>query len=31
MNFIDAAQLEKLAHSLTKSGYGDYLLNLLKQ
>jgi glucose-1-phosphate thymidylyltransferase len=31
MNFIDAAQLEKLAHSLTKSGYGDYLLNLLRQ
>jgi glucose-1-phosphate thymidylyltransferase len=28
--FIDAAQLEKLAQPLLKSGYGDYLLNLLK-
>ena len=29
--FIDAAQLEKLAQSLLKSGYGDYLMNLLKR
>ncbi len=28
--FIDAAQLEKLAQPLLKSGYGNYLLNLLK-
>ena len=31
MNFIDAAQLKELAQPLTKSGYGDYLLNLLKR
>ncbi len=31
MGFIDAAQLEKLAHKYLKSGYGEYLLNLLKQ
>ena len=30
MGFIDAAQLEKIATTLTKSGYGNYLLNLLK-
>ncbi|MCI5080131.1 MAG: glucose-1-phosphate thymidylyltransferase RfbA [Saprospiraceae bacterium] len=30
MNFIDAAQLEKLGHKYIKSGYGEYLLNLLK-
>lgn len=30
MGFIDAAQLEKVAQPLTKSGYGQYLLNLLK-
>lgn len=29
MGFIDAAQLEKLAAPLKKSGYGDYLLNVL--
>ena len=29
--FIDAAQLEKLAASLSKSGYGDYLLQVLKE
>ncbi len=29
-NFIDAKQLEKLAQPLLKSGYGDYLLNILK-
>lgn len=28
--FIDAAQLKKLAKPLLKSGYGDYLMNLLK-
>lgn len=31
MKFIDAQQLEKLALPLQKSGYGTYLLNLLKQ
>lgn len=30
MNYIDAVQLRKLATSLQKSGYGQYLLNLLK-
>ena len=29
MGFIDAEQLEQLAHPLLKSGYGKYLLNLL--
>ncbi len=29
--FIDDAQLEKIAQPLLKSGYGSYLLNLLKQ
>lgn len=29
--FIDAAQLEKLAQPLAKSGYGQYLLALLKE
>jgi glucose-1-phosphate thymidylyltransferase len=29
--FIDAAQLEKLAHPIAKSGYGQYLLNLLRE
>jgi glucose-1-phosphate thymidylyltransferase len=28
--FIDSAQLEALAEPLRKSGYGDYLLNLLR-
>jgi glucose-1-phosphate thymidylyltransferase len=28
--FIDAAQLERLAKPLLKSGYGEYLLKLLK-
>jgi glucose-1-phosphate thymidylyltransferase len=28
---IDAAQLEALAKPLLKSGYGDYLMNLIKQ
>jgi len=31
MGFIDGARLEKLAQPLCKSGYGEYLLNLLKQ
>lgn len=30
MNFIDDAQLEQLGHKYIKSGYGEYLLNLLK-
>ena len=29
--FIDAAQVEKLANQLLKSGYGQYLMSLLKQ
>ncbi|CAN2047156.1 dTDP-glucose pyrophosphorylase [Candidatus Magnetomoraceae bacterium gMMP-1] len=29
MNYIDAAQLEKLAHSLKSSEYGKYLINIL--
>ncbi len=29
--FIDAAQLERLAQPLAKSGYGQYLLQLLKE
>lgn len=31
MGFIDAGQLERLGHQYIKSGYGQYLLNLLKQ
>jgi glucose-1-phosphate thymidylyltransferase len=31
MGFIDANQLEKLAGPLRNSGYGEYLLNVLKQ
>jgi glucose-1-phosphate thymidylyltransferase len=31
MGFIDKAQLEKLAQPLIKSGYGAYLLNVIKQ
>lgn len=30
MGFINDEELEKLAHPLVKSGYGQYLLNLLK-
>ncbi len=30
MGFITAAQLEKLAQPLVKSGYGEYLLDVLK-
>jgi glucose-1-phosphate thymidylyltransferase len=30
MGFIDDSQLEAIAQPLQKSGYGDYLLNLLK-
>lgn len=29
--FIDAEQLKKIAHPLLKSGYGEYLINLLEQ
>jgi glucose-1-phosphate thymidylyltransferase len=29
--YIDAEQIEKLADPLTKNGYGQYLLNMLKQ
>ncbi len=31
MNFIDATQVEKLAQPLLKSGYGKYLINLIKR
>ena len=31
MGFIDGEQLEKQAHKYLKSGYGEYLLNLLRQ
>lgn len=31
MGFINAQQLEKIAHPLTKSGYGQYLLKIVKQ
>ncbi len=31
MGFIDAAQLERLAQPLLKSGYGQYLLQILKE
>ena len=31
IGFIDAAQLERLAQPLLKSGYGDYLMSLLKK
>ncbi len=31
MGFIDAAQLEKLGNKYIKSGYGEYLLRLLKK
>jgi len=30
MGYIDAGQLEKIARPLIKSGYGEYLLNLLR-
>lgn len=30
MGYIDAEQLERLAHQQLKSGYGEYLLNLLQ-
>ena len=29
--FIGAEQLEKLAHRFMKSGYGEYLMTVLKQ
>ncbi len=31
MKFIDAAQLEKIAQPLLKSGYGTYLMDLIKK
>ena len=31
MNFISAGQLKKLATPLLKSGYGEYLMNLIKK
>jgi glucose-1-phosphate thymidylyltransferase len=31
MKFINDQQLEKIAHPLTKSGYGNYLLGLIKK
>lgn len=31
MNFINAEQLQKLAQPLMKSGYGNYLMNLLNE
>lgn len=31
MGYIDANQLEQIAYPLRKSGYGDYLLNVLKE
>jgi glucose-1-phosphate thymidylyltransferase len=30
MGYIDAAQLESIAQPLVKSGYGQYLLNLIQ-
>jgi len=31
MNLINSEQLEKLAKPIKKNGYGQYLLNLIKQ
>ena len=31
MGWINAEQLEQIAQPLRKSGYGDYLLNLLEE
>ncbi|MGM0580129.1 MAG: glucose-1-phosphate thymidylyltransferase, partial [Bacteroidota bacterium] len=31
MGFIDKTQLQKLAEPLVKSGYGEYLMRLIKQ
>ncbi len=31
MGYIDAAQLEKLANPLLKNGYGQYLMNVLRE
>jgi len=31
MRFIDGAQLKKIAEPLLKSGYGDYLMNLIRK
>jgi glucose-1-phosphate thymidylyltransferase len=31
MGYIDAAQVERLAQPLRKSGYGEYLLQMLEE
>ena len=31
MKYIDAAQVKKLAEPLKKNGYGQYLLNIIKE
>ena len=31
MKYIDDSQLEKIASPLVKSGYGSYLINLIKK
>jgi hypothetical protein len=31
MGFVDAAKLRKLGETLSKSGYGKYILSLLKE
>ena len=31
MNYIDAAQVKRLAEPLKKNGYGQYLLNIIKE
>ena len=31
MKYIDAAQVKKLAEPLKKNGYGQYLLNMIKE
>ena len=31
MNYIDASQVMKLAQPLRKNGYGQYLLNMIKE
>jgi glucose-1-phosphate thymidylyltransferase len=31
MKYIDAAQVKKLAEPLQKNGYGQYLLNIIKE
>ena len=31
MKYIDVAQVKKLAEPLKKNGYGQYLLNIIKE